>query len=417
MSRSPRWAQELAATFPSAWRRTTVGALGQLVSGSTPPRVQHERYFNGGTIPWVKTGDLTDGDVFQTEELITEHAVRECRCTVHPPGTVLVAMYGGFQQIGRTGILRVAAATNQAITAVRIEPTSKLTSEYLQTWLNHKKYVWRRIAGSSRKDPNISKTAISSFPLPVPDEDLLSRLDLSMRQADRLQRCFVKLIAAKREFKRALMQRLLTGKQRFPQFKDQPWVKTTIGSVLEEVSRPVKWDESSDYTLVSVRRRSGGIFLREKKKGEEIKVKAQFEIRQRDILISTRQVVHGAVAIVSKEFDGAHVSGEYMLLVPKLGAEILPEYFDHLSRTPWMYHVAYLASYGVDIEKMTFNPEWYLASMVNLPPTKEEQQRIVDTLSTADREIALLIAQLECFSQYKRGIAFSLLSGADAMNV
>jgi type I restriction enzyme S subunit len=145
-------------------------------------------------------------------------------------------MYGGFQQIGRTGLLRIEAATNQAITAIRLSATSRVTPEFLQAWLNHEKSAWRRIAGSSRKDPNIAKSDISVFPVPIPPRKICGSLDAAIAFSDRAVQLLDQALHAKRAFKRGLMQQLLTGRMRFPEFRDRPWSTERFDRLCEEIT-------------------------------------------------------------------------------------------------------------------------------------------------------------------------------------
>jgi type I restriction enzyme S subunit len=154
------------------------------------------------------------------------------------------------------------------------------------------------------------------------------------------------------------------------------------------------------------------MFLRDVKKGAEIKTKQMYVVRTGDIVISRMQVVHGAVAMVPPEFDGCNVSGTYLVLVPRSGAPIDPGFFEYLTQTPRMYHAAYTSSYGVHIEKMTFNPEWYLETPVLLPPTVAEQERIARVLDLCCSEVDLLAAQREQIEVMRRALLSRLLSGS-----
>lgn len=96
-----------------AWQRVKLGEVAHTSSGTTPSRRDAERYFANGTIPWVRTLDLRNGEIWTTDEQVTDAALEETSLLVYPPGTVLVAMYGGFNQIGRTGLLRVSAGSTR----------------------------------------------------------------------------------------------------------------------------------------------------------------------------------------------------------------------------------------------------------------------------------------------------------------
>ena len=119
-----------------------------------------------GTIPWVKTLDLNDSLITTTQEKITQLALDETHLSILPVGTVLIAMYGGFNQIGRTGILEIEATHNQAMTALL--PTSKVNPYFLNAILVASKDYWKSVANSTRKDPNITKSDVLRFKFPLP---------------------------------------------------------------------------------------------------------------------------------------------------------------------------------------------------------------------------------------------------------
>lgn len=133
--------------------------------------------------------------------------------------------------------------------------------------------------------------------------------------------------------------------------------------------------------------------------------------RTGDFLISRMQVVHGATGLTTAEFDGAHVSNSYLILVPRRENVIDTAFFAELSKLPRMFHLAYLSSYGVHIEKMTFNPRLYFKSIVTIPPTVAEQRRIVEVLNAAHAEIAALEAQRDALARQKKGLMQRLLTG------
>jgi type I restriction enzyme S subunit len=65
----------------------------RITSGGTPSR-RNPEFFINGSVPWVKTQELQDGWIRETEEKITEEAVKSSSAKLLPPRTVLLAMYG-----------------------------------------------------------------------------------------------------------------------------------------------------------------------------------------------------------------------------------------------------------------------------------------------------------------------------------
>lgn len=153
-------------SLPDHWRMMKIKNFSTVKAGSTPLR-SNINFFKDGEFYWVKTLDLNNGKLYRSEEKITKLALENTSCKLRPKGTVLVAMYGGFNQIGRTGLLKIEAATNQAISAVIVDPNI-IIPEFLLLVLNSKIDYWKRVAVSSRKDPNITKDDVDNFPVPIP---------------------------------------------------------------------------------------------------------------------------------------------------------------------------------------------------------------------------------------------------------
>ena len=138
-----------------------MGYIGFRAAGATPNRNISEYY--GGTIPWLKTGDLTDSYIYTIPECITNLALEKTSVKLNPAGSVLMAMYGAT--IGKLGILTFSATTNQACCAcVTYEGVYNL---YLFYYLfsQRQNFINR---GEGGAQPNISKEKItqSLFPLP-----------------------------------------------------------------------------------------------------------------------------------------------------------------------------------------------------------------------------------------------------------
>lgn len=268
-----------------------------------------------------------------------------------------------------------------------------------------------RAAGTSGTMKKLSRERLWTLPVAVPPAPQQLRIAEVLAGFERAVRQLVALLGAKRRFKRGLMQQLLTGKRRFKEFEGTSWRRIRIGDLFEDVSRPVPWSDEATYQLLSIRRRSGGVFLREARKGSEIKTKQLFEVRGGDFLISKMQVVHGALGMVRQSFDGMHVSGSYVVLTNKSPDQVRTQFFDYVTRLPRSYRQALLASYGVHIEKMTFNLPWYLRSAISIPSSLDEQDRVVATLDSLEREVELLMLLKERLDRQRKALAELLLTG------
>jgi type I restriction enzyme, S subunit len=190
------------------WEFKTLKDIAEIRSGSTPLR-SNEEFFAEGNIPWVKTTDLNNSYIEETEEKITPKA----KARVNPLGSILVAMYGGFNQIGRTGCLRVPAATNQAISVLVLDREIALPA-YVLAWLNAKVENWKRIASSSRKDPNITSSDVTKFPITLPDIKEQQRIANCLISLDELIATQTEKVNSLKTHKKGLMQQLFPSREK-----------------------------------------------------------------------------------------------------------------------------------------------------------------------------------------------------------
>ena len=217
--------------FDGDWSQSRIGEIFQVTSGSTPLRSDN-RFFENADIAWVKTTDLNNGLIEKTEEKISQIALKETSVKILPKGTVFVAMYGGFNQIGRTGLLVHEAACNQALSA--IYPNEKIDSYFLLTFLNHKVDDWKNFAASSRKDPNITKSDVLAFPLKYPVKEEQTKIASFLSVVDEKISQLTQKHALLSQYKQGMMQKLFSQQIRFKaddgsEFGE--WEEKTLGSL------------------------------------------------------------------------------------------------------------------------------------------------------------------------------------------
>ena len=152
-----------------------LGEVFTIASGGTPDK-KKPFYYENGTIPWVKTGDLKTQYVPEGIECITEEGLDNSSAKLFPPNTVLVAMYGAT--IGACSILPYEAATNQACAAFL--PNENVLPTYLYYFLSSKReqFVKDGVGGAQ---PNISAGYLKNVQfglIPMQQQiDIVEKLD------------------------------------------------------------------------------------------------------------------------------------------------------------------------------------------------------------------------------------------------
>ena len=152
-----------------------LGDFFTIASGGTPDK-GNPFYYENGTIPWVKTGDLKNQYVPTGIDCITEEGLNNSSAKLFPPNTVLVAMYGAT--IGACSILTYEAATNQACAAFL--PNKNVLPTYLYYFLSSKReqFVKDGVGGAQ---PNISAGYLKNVQfglIPMQQQiDIVEKLD------------------------------------------------------------------------------------------------------------------------------------------------------------------------------------------------------------------------------------------------
>ena len=153
---------EIPFDIPDNWGWCRLGFIGDWGAGSTPKKGE-SKYYNNGTIPWLKTGDLNNGYINEVPEFITEIALKETSVRLNPIGSVLIAMYGAT--IGKVGILNIEATTNQACCACL--PFNGIYNKFLFYYLMSQNKNFNKM-GEGGAQPNISRTKIINYLFPIP---------------------------------------------------------------------------------------------------------------------------------------------------------------------------------------------------------------------------------------------------------
>ena len=141
-----------------------------LSSGTTPSR-SNFKYYENGTIPWVKSTDLNSDIVNKTEEFITEDAINETSLKMHPKGSILLAMYGQGKTRGKVSLLNIDAACNQACAVIQ---SNRFSNIFLFSFLNYSYDYLRNLSrGGNRQNLSLELLREIDIISPSVDDQLI----------------------------------------------------------------------------------------------------------------------------------------------------------------------------------------------------------------------------------------------------
>ncbi len=374
------------------WQIKKLGEVCKTTSGGTPSR-KNKNYYSG-TIPWVKSGELDRGIIFDTEEKITEEAIKNSSAKIFPKGTLLIALYGAT--IGKLAFLGVDATTNQAVCG--IYENENIISKYLYYFLlfNKPKLVQQGVGGAQ---PNISQTILKDLDLPIPPletqhaivskiEELFSELDKGIAELKTAQQQL-------KTYRQSVLKSAFEGKLTNENVKHgelpDGWKSKSLKDLVLKVEKVKRKEVDENEGLIyldigGINNNSNRIENYKKYFWKDAPSRAQQIVKQNDILFSTVRTYMKNIAIVDKEiYNNQIASSGFTVLRADSCVNYKYIYYNTISDVflnplnELQTGTSYPAVRDSDV----------LSQTINLPLSPEEQHRIVQEiesrLSVADK--------------------------------
>lgn len=197
---------------PESWEVCKVGDVAKIQSGGTPTREVAENW-SGGTIPWVKTGEINYCVIHDTEEKITPTGLANSAARLFAKGTLLMAMYGQGITRGRVGLLGIEAATNQACASITPADEKRISSVFLYYFFEYH-YEDLRKLGHGANQRNMNAALIRSFPLTFPKADEQAAVVTALESLDEKRVLHERKKTLLQDLFRTLLHELMTAKTR-----------------------------------------------------------------------------------------------------------------------------------------------------------------------------------------------------------
>lgn len=232
----------MSSVVPDGWSVYTLGELGQVVGGGTPP--SETLSYWGGSVMWVTPAEITklkSRYINKTLRTITKEGLQKSSAKLHPKGTILLTSRAS---IGYPAINSVPMATNQGFQSLR--PNEKLDVEYgYQLILNNRNGLERLSAGSTFLE--ISSKEINKYKLPIPPLPEQKKIASILTSVDEVIENTQKQIDKLKDLKKATMNELLTKGIGHTEFKDselgripEGWIRGRLDSVVSKFIVPMR---------------------------------------------------------------------------------------------------------------------------------------------------------------------------------
>lgn len=201
------------SVLPEMWRWEKLGNVFQVFIGSTPSRKEIS-YWDNGTIRWVSSGEVAFNSIFDTKEKITNVGLENASTTVHPIGTVMLAMIGEGKTRGQSAILEVEACHNQNTAAIRVSEIGfepKFLFHYLFL-----KYEKNRRVGSGNNQKALNQGRIMDFDYPlcskIEQKQIVKEIESRLSVCDKVEQSITVALKKSKALRQSILKKAFEGK-------------------------------------------------------------------------------------------------------------------------------------------------------------------------------------------------------------
>ena len=387
------------------WQEVMLGDIAQIRIGRTPAR-KEPSYWKDGTHMWLSIADLGDKYLHTSKERITNRGVSHCNAKPLPTGTVVMSFK---LTIGKLGITATPLFTNEAICGFVPRSRDIFDPEFLYQILHVTDLV--KDVEQAVKGATLNLRKLNQIRIQLPCLEIQHKIANILRTWDETIETTELLHATAQKRKRGLMQALLTGKYRFPEFKDQSWQRTRLGA-LGSFQKGKGLSKSKvgptgafPCVLYGELYTTYGEVIREPVSYTDLN--EGLISHAGDILIPASTTTTGIdLAIASCILrDDVRLGGDINVFrrsTNDIDSTFLASFLTHASR----HEIAALTQ-GLTIVHLKGSD--LLNIRISVPPISE-QHRIVDVFSSVEREIEILSASIEKLCIEKKALMQQLLT-------
>ena len=150
------------------WR--ALGEVAIKISSGGTPQTGVKEYWEGGTIPWMSSGEVNFETIYKTENFITEAGLKNSSAKFVPKNSLVIALAGQGKTRGKVARTRISLTTNQSLASISLDEKI-VNSDYLYHFIKTQYENLRQISSGSGTRGGLNLQMISNykFPLPCPD--------------------------------------------------------------------------------------------------------------------------------------------------------------------------------------------------------------------------------------------------------
>ena len=190
--------------FPE-WEEKKIDDVATCFAGATPSTKIPE-YWEDGTIRWMSSGEVNNGQIHDTEKRISQLGFDKCSTKMVKPNTVVMALAGQGKTRGMVAITRVPLCTNQSLCA--IETNDDICDDYLYQYLQTQYNNLRLISSGDGTRGGLNLKLVGGYIVGVPCLAEQQKIADCLSSLDEVIEKQKATLAAWEELKKGLLQQM-----------------------------------------------------------------------------------------------------------------------------------------------------------------------------------------------------------------
>ena len=360
-------------TIPSSWSVKKISEVAVVTMGASPSSTSYNDDKIG--LPLIQ-GNADCANRKTKPRIYTSEITKKCKV-----GDIIMTVRAPVGAISKSNHV---ACIGRGVCAI----DSKINNEFLYQSLVYHENSWGKLSQGSTFEA-VSGSDIKGFKISVPPlkeqekiAEILSTWDSAIEKQEQL-------IEKKKEFKKGLMQKLLSGEVRFKEFDDK-WKKAKLDNYIEPISRECG-KPSEGYWRLGLRSHGKGTFHQFVDDPTKVSMDKLYKVKANDLIVNITFAWEHAIAVANSEDEDKLVSHRFPTYEFKENA--YSEYFKYYILQSRFREMLVNISPGGAGRNRVMNKKDFLKLEV-LIPSYDEQKRIAEFLISSDKEIELLEKEL-----------------------
>ena len=226
----------------------TLGEICKKIYSGGTPNTSKPEYWENGTIPWMSSGEVNLGIIYQTEKFITELGLKNSSAKFVPKNSIVIALAGQGKTRGKVARIKIDLTTNQSLASLTFDE-KLVNSDYVYHFLESQYENLRQISSGNGNREGLNLQMISSYQIPIPPLDVQAEI---VRILDAFTAVTAELTQELAREKILREKQYQYYRDKLLTFSDNEIIWKSLGEVAEYSKSRISFDKLNEKNYIGV---------------------------------------------------------------------------------------------------------------------------------------------------------------------